>query len=224
MPRSGPGASRRRRAASAADFEVHAGELVGLAGLEGHGQDAFLQCLAGAAGDQGAYVPRERRAESLFESKSILRELRACRPSTGTPRRGRGSAQAQPGAAGRVRRVAGHQARAPGGSRSRRCRAATSRRSSSPAGWPPIRRAAAQRPDPRRRSRRQARPVPACWSISRRRHGDRHALHRGRRARRADGPRRRLPRGRTVLRAPARRAVAPIARRRVLRRSARGRR
>jgi ABC-type sugar transport system ATPase subunit len=54
------------------DFELRAGELVGLAGLEGHGQDAFLRALAAAAGDRGAYVPRERRAESLFESKSIL--------------------------------------------------------------------------------------------------------------------------------------------------------
>jgi ABC-type sugar transport system ATPase subunit len=53
-------------------FEISAGELVGLAGLEGHGQDRFLRELAIAAGDRGAYVPRERRAESLFESKSIL--------------------------------------------------------------------------------------------------------------------------------------------------------
>ncbi len=54
------------------DFELRAGELVGLAGLEGHGQDAFLRALADVAGERGAYVPRERRAESLFESKSIL--------------------------------------------------------------------------------------------------------------------------------------------------------
>jgi ABC-type sugar transport system ATPase subunit len=53
-------------------FAVRRGELVGLAGLEGHGQDAFLQMLAATAGGDGAYVPRERRAESLFESKSIL--------------------------------------------------------------------------------------------------------------------------------------------------------
>jgi ABC-type sugar transport system ATPase subunit len=53
-------------------FEVRAGELVGLAGLEGHGQDRFIKGLAAAASDSGAYVPRERRAESLFESKSII--------------------------------------------------------------------------------------------------------------------------------------------------------
>ena len=51
-------------------LELRAGELVGLAGLEGHGQDAFLRSLAAFA--HTAYVPRERRAESLFESKSIL--------------------------------------------------------------------------------------------------------------------------------------------------------
>jgi ABC-type sugar transport system ATPase subunit len=51
-------------------LQLRAGELVGLAGLEGHGQDAFLRSLAALA--DTAYVPRERRAESLFESKSIL--------------------------------------------------------------------------------------------------------------------------------------------------------
>ena len=52
-------------------LDLRAGELVGLAGLEGHGQDTFLQSLASAGADDVAYVPRERRAESLFESKSV---------------------------------------------------------------------------------------------------------------------------------------------------------
>jgi len=73
-------------------FELHAGEMVGLAGLEGHGQDAFLQALRGAGACTGrvlstdgvalsspdraktagvAYVPRDRRAESLFSVLSI---------------------------------------------------------------------------------------------------------------------------------------------------------
>jgi ABC-type sugar transport system ATPase subunit len=83
------------------EFEIKAGETVGLAGLEGHGQDLFLRVLAARAnasgsveiiGDGGAepigspshalecgvaYVPRERRAESLFESKSILENFSA---------------------------------------------------------------------------------------------------------------------------------------------------
>jgi ABC-type sugar transport system ATPase subunit len=78
------------------DVEIRAGELVGVAGLEGHGQDHFLRVLAGARPFEGsvicsidgqerevrspgdalargiAYVPRDRRAESIFESRSIL--------------------------------------------------------------------------------------------------------------------------------------------------------
>jgi len=75
------------------DFEVRAGELVGVAGLEGHGQDAFLKRLSGLSTGAGsvvrvlspdidvrpgngaklgvAYLPRERRGESLFEPMSI---------------------------------------------------------------------------------------------------------------------------------------------------------
>ena len=74
------------------DFELRRGELVGLAGLEGHGQDEFLRRLAGLSEGEGvvnqvsvdtgrrpsstsgggiAYLPRERRGESLFESMSI---------------------------------------------------------------------------------------------------------------------------------------------------------
>ena len=55
-------------------LEVRAGEMIGLAGLEGHGQDEFLKELWQAgeeAGVRTAYVPRERRAEGIFESKSV---------------------------------------------------------------------------------------------------------------------------------------------------------
>jgi ABC-type sugar transport system ATPase subunit len=85
-----------RLAAGAAPvtFELHEGEIVGLAGLEGHGQDEFLRALwdgdpagcvlrvdgtaqvavrsARQAADLGiAYVPRDRRTESLFAPLSI---------------------------------------------------------------------------------------------------------------------------------------------------------
>jgi ABC-type sugar transport system ATPase subunit len=72
------------------DFTLRRGEIVGLAGLEGQGQDAFIKALwgigshgsvfrgdveitspRGAAGVGIAYVPRERRAESIFPSMSI---------------------------------------------------------------------------------------------------------------------------------------------------------
>jgi ribose transport system ATP-binding protein/rhamnose transport system ATP-binding protein len=76
------------------DVDVHAGELVGVAGLEGHGQEQFLDALRGAGAIAGeivrheggrevalrspshaarhgvAYVPRERR-QSLFGWMSI---------------------------------------------------------------------------------------------------------------------------------------------------------
>ncbi len=76
------------------EFTLLAGELVGLAGLEGHGQDAFLRTLsigastgevirvlddsstvirsAAQAAKLGVvYVPRDRRSESLFPTLSI---------------------------------------------------------------------------------------------------------------------------------------------------------
>jgi ABC-type sugar transport system ATPase subunit len=88
-----------RPGAAPIEFSLGAGELVGLAGLEGHGQDAFLRALwTGAAGevlrhDDGTsipitspsqaadlgvvYVPRDRRAESLFPTLSIRENFAA---------------------------------------------------------------------------------------------------------------------------------------------------
>ena len=85
---------RLREDAAPIDFELRAGELVGLAGLDGHGQDGFLWALAAGAvagrvtvveGGQETvldspwrsarhgvrYVPRERRAEALFSGMSV---------------------------------------------------------------------------------------------------------------------------------------------------------
>ena len=86
-----------REGAQPLDARVRPGEIVGLGGLEGHGQEAFLQMLAGLrrpfAGsvstiDEGArraianandaaamgvaYVPRDRKAEGIFAPLSVL--------------------------------------------------------------------------------------------------------------------------------------------------------
>jgi ABC-type sugar transport system ATPase subunit len=77
------------------DLEVRAGEVIGLAGLEGHGGNTFLEALRGgvitegeivrhhdgreavidnpadAADNDIAYVPRERRADGVFSWMSI---------------------------------------------------------------------------------------------------------------------------------------------------------
>jgi ABC-type sugar transport system ATPase subunit len=91
------------------EFELRAGEIVGLAGLEGHGQDQFIRRLAGVAAGPGqverllpegpsaltqrnggalgvAYLPRERRGESLFETMSIRENFAL--PTLGMHRRG----------------------------------------------------------------------------------------------------------------------------------------
>jgi ABC-type sugar transport system ATPase subunit len=86
---------RLRPGAKPIDLQVHAGELIGLAGLEGHGQNEFLEALWGqnvfagevirhfpnrdvivrspvhAADCDIAYVPRERGLDSLFSWMSI---------------------------------------------------------------------------------------------------------------------------------------------------------
>ena len=85
---------RLRGGTAPVSFELKAGEVVGLAGLEGHGQDEFLRSLwegdrngsvlrvtpSGSAPVRSArqaaasgigYVPRDRRGESLFAPLSI---------------------------------------------------------------------------------------------------------------------------------------------------------
>lgn len=79
------------------DLDIRAGEIVGLAGLDGHGQEKFIEVLAGlhapASGnvvalrgdaehpvtslrqaiDGGvAYLPRDRRATGIFPTMSIV--------------------------------------------------------------------------------------------------------------------------------------------------------
>ncbi|MCU1671885.1 MAG: hypothetical protein JWP40_4812, partial [Blastococcus sp.] len=92
---------RLTSAASPFDLDLGRGEVLGLAGLEGHGQVSFLRCLAGwerpHAGDVEAtdgnerprviptaraalrngiaYVPGDRKAEGIFAALSVLDNL-----------------------------------------------------------------------------------------------------------------------------------------------------
>lgn len=86
-----------RRGASPIVEEIRSGEIVGLAGLDGHGQERFLETLAGlqkplagavsverggaaaritdfrkAVAARVAYLPRDRRATGIFPTQSVL--------------------------------------------------------------------------------------------------------------------------------------------------------
>lgn len=86
-----------RRGASPIVEEIRSGEIVGLAGLDGHGQERFLETLAGlqmpvagavslerrgvetritdfrrAVAAHVAYLPRDRRATGIFPTQSVL--------------------------------------------------------------------------------------------------------------------------------------------------------
>lgn len=84
------------RGLARADFDLHAGEVLGLAGLSGSGRGALLRAILGAAPRAGrltldgaevgrspdavwaqgiAYVPRERRAEGLIMGRSIAENV-----------------------------------------------------------------------------------------------------------------------------------------------------
>jgi ribose transport system ATP-binding protein len=75
------------------DELIAPGDVVGLAGLDGHGQDLFLECLAGlhppvagrvvmgdrpvtsfrnAAANGIAYLPRDRRTMGIFPNMSVI--------------------------------------------------------------------------------------------------------------------------------------------------------
>ena len=60
-------------------LNLRAGEIVGLAGLEGQGQDEYLRALSKLAGSgtRVAYVARDRREESIFPPLSIRENFTA---------------------------------------------------------------------------------------------------------------------------------------------------
>jgi ABC-type sugar transport system ATPase subunit/ribose/xylose/arabinose/galactoside ABC-type transport system permease subunit len=63
---------------AAAGLELRSGEIVGLAGLEGQGQDAYLRALRSAGGGARiSYVARDRREESIFPPLSIRENFAA---------------------------------------------------------------------------------------------------------------------------------------------------
>jgi ribose/xylose/arabinose/galactoside ABC-type transport system permease subunit/ABC-type Mn2+/Zn2+ transport system ATPase subunit len=63
---------------TAAGLELRSGEIVGLAGLEGQGQDAYLRALRRAGGGvRIGYVARDRREESIFPPLSIRENFAA---------------------------------------------------------------------------------------------------------------------------------------------------
>jgi ABC-type sugar transport system ATPase subunit len=82
-----------RTGRAAFDSDLYAGEIVGVGGLEGHGQVAFLECVAGsrrpatgtvhardtlirserdAARSKIAFLPRDRKTEGILAPLSIL--------------------------------------------------------------------------------------------------------------------------------------------------------
>jgi ABC-type sugar transport system ATPase subunit len=82
-----------RKGRPAFDLDLYAGEIVGVGGLEGHGQVAFLECVAGsrrpaagavhardaqirserdAARSKIAFLPRDRKTEGILAPLSIL--------------------------------------------------------------------------------------------------------------------------------------------------------
>jgi ABC-type sugar transport system ATPase subunit/ribose/xylose/arabinose/galactoside ABC-type transport system permease subunit len=83
-----PGAAASGRAKfgdivlATAGLNLRAGQIVGLAGLEGQGQDEYLQALrfaapAGGGAERIAYVARDRRQESIFPPLSIRENFTA---------------------------------------------------------------------------------------------------------------------------------------------------
>ena len=178
--------SRCARARRRSSSRCAAGELVGLAGLEGHGQDAFLRALVGRraptgevvrhrhgtstpigssaqAADLGVvYVPRDRRSESLFPTLSIRENFAAGDARHRPARAGCSSRTRTDGRLARFReRLAITLGSAGTADHDAQRRQPAEDRHGALAGGG-ARGPAPQRPDARRRPQRQARPLRAA--------------------------------------------------------------
>jgi ABC-type sugar transport system ATPase subunit len=143
-------------AAGPIDFEVRAGEIVGIAGLLGSGRSELLRAIFGADPVAAGHI-----------------EVDGQKVRPGDPRRA-----VQAGVASSISTWAACAcARPAGSSRCPRCRAATSRRCCSPAGWRPRRRCSCSTSRPRAstwgprprstRSSATSRPKGSAWSSCR---------------------------------------------------------
>ena len=176
-----------RPGARAIDFRLRAGELVGLAGLEGHGQATFLHALRGQSGFGGDVLGDGGPGTAHVAAEPVPRTAsRSSRASAATRRCSRDADPRQLRAAhpggrhdGRIVRPSASR---DSGSQSRSTGSASCslgpRRDQHPerrqpaegraslAGSPRARGAAAQRSDAGHRHRRQARPLRAAHRLA----------------------------------------------------------
>ena len=222
-PSSAPPASACTRSAQPIDVEIRAGELVGVAGLEGHGQDQFLRALPARGRSRARSSARSavrsakcaRRAtrwragsptsraiarQSIFESRSILENFQVA--TVKADRRRRARAPRAGGAALRALRRDAEDRRRPSDEPdhlAQRRQPAEGRHRALARDGPE---------DPRSSTIRRAgwtrAPSATSTRSDRRRRGDRgrDGLERAHRADRAHGPRARVPRGPAVPRDP----------------------